>query len=301
MKYFIIENNQQAGPFSIYELKDKGITSDTLVWSEGMANWTPAWQVEELKNFLFNTQATSTPPPFNPQEHADSTANGRQSYTNQPYQRPLQPQNPKQKRYLGKIIVALLVIIAFLFVFTNPSKRDHQDAIQNSLTAFVNENTAETENDLFSVGMQMINRMMTKSAIDALSETLNYHNYVFFSKTTATWNDKEHTVSYGILGKVITLNKDDITKALKKKKTKILNLQDENGMTNPQDADQEDETDVLTDADSDIPADQISKKAKDKIVNSISDMVKKKVAEETDSATEKGLGKIIDEILNLFR
>ena len=301
MKYFIIENNQQAGPFSIYELRDKGITSDTLVWIEGMANWTPAWQVEELKNFLFNTQATSTPPPFNPQEHADSTANGCQSYTNQPYQRPLQLQNPKQKRYLGKIIVALLVIIAFLFVFTNPSKRDHQDAIQNSLTAFVNENTAETENDFFSVGMQMINRMMTKSVIDALSETLNYHNYVFFSKTTVTWNDKEHTVSYGILGKVITLNKDDITKALKKKKPKILNLQDENGMTNRQDADQEDETDVLTDTDSDIPADQFSKKAKNKIVNSISDMVKKKVAEETDSATEKGLGKIIDEILNLFR
>ena len=147
----------------------------------------------------------------------------------------------------------------------------------------------------------MINRMMTKSVIDALSETLNYHNYVFFSKTTVTWNDKEHTVSYGILGKVITLNKDDITQALKKKKTKILNLQDENGMMDRQDADREDETDILTDTDSDIPADQFSKKAKNKIVNSISDMVKKKVAEETDSATEKGLGKIIDEILNLFR
>ncbi|HEY9551047.1 MAG TPA: DUF4339 domain-containing protein, partial [Prevotella sp.] len=34
MRYFIIENNQQQGPFSIYELRDKNISSETLVWSE---------------------------------------------------------------------------------------------------------------------------------------------------------------------------------------------------------------------------------------------------------------------------
>ena len=64
MKYFIVENNKQAGPFSIYELKDKGIGSETLVWAEGMTDWMPAWKVEELRNFLFNTKDTSTPPPL---------------------------------------------------------------------------------------------------------------------------------------------------------------------------------------------------------------------------------------------
>jgi hypothetical protein len=53
MKYFIVENNKQSGPFSIYELKDKGITSETLVWAEGMTDWTPAWKVDELRAFLF--------------------------------------------------------------------------------------------------------------------------------------------------------------------------------------------------------------------------------------------------------
>ena len=64
MKYFIVENNKQSGPFSIYELKDKGITSETLVWAEGMTDWTPAWKVDELRAFLFNTKDASTPPPL---------------------------------------------------------------------------------------------------------------------------------------------------------------------------------------------------------------------------------------------
>ena len=50
MEYFIIENGKQAGPFSAKELIDnKHITSETLVWANGLADWTPAWKVEELK------------------------------------------------------------------------------------------------------------------------------------------------------------------------------------------------------------------------------------------------------------
>lgn len=301
MKYFIIEDNRQAGPFSIEELKAKGISSETLVWGEGMANWTPAWQVEELKNLLFNTQPAATPPPFNPQEHADPAAGGRQPNVNQPYQEPLQPQKSKEKRPLGKIIAALLVVIALLFAFTNPSKREHQDAIGDRLNAFVNAKTTDTGDDVFSVGMRLVSRMMTGSIINALSEALEYHNYIFFSKTTVAWNDKEHTVSYGILGKVITLNDDDIARALGRKKLKMLNQTNESEAVDGQKSDDENGTEAPESGESDEATEQIPKKAKDKIVNSIGDMVKKKVAEEADSTTEKGLGKIIDEILELFK
>lgn len=51
-KYFIIINGQQSGPFSLEELFDRHITSETLVWAEGMQNWTPAWEIEELKDIL---------------------------------------------------------------------------------------------------------------------------------------------------------------------------------------------------------------------------------------------------------
>lgn len=50
MEYFIIDNNgQQAGPFSQDQLVQKAISPETLVWKQGMADWTPAWKVEELK------------------------------------------------------------------------------------------------------------------------------------------------------------------------------------------------------------------------------------------------------------
>ena len=53
MEFFIIDHNgQQAGPFSFDQLVQKGISPETLVWKQGMADWTPAWKVEELKAVL---------------------------------------------------------------------------------------------------------------------------------------------------------------------------------------------------------------------------------------------------------
>lgn len=53
MEFFIIDRNgQQAGPFSFDQLVQKGISPETLVWKQGMADWAPAWKVEELKAVL---------------------------------------------------------------------------------------------------------------------------------------------------------------------------------------------------------------------------------------------------------
>lgn len=50
--YYIIENNQQAGPFTLEQLRVKGITKDTLVWKEGMSVWTPAGIVDDLQSLF---------------------------------------------------------------------------------------------------------------------------------------------------------------------------------------------------------------------------------------------------------
>ena len=52
MKYYIAENGQQAGPFEPSELMMHGLTVNSLVWCEGMANWTSASQVPELMALL---------------------------------------------------------------------------------------------------------------------------------------------------------------------------------------------------------------------------------------------------------
>ena len=57
-KYFIVENNQQSGPLSIDELRNKRVSPSTLVWFEGMTNWEQASAIDELSG-LFRT----TPPP----------------------------------------------------------------------------------------------------------------------------------------------------------------------------------------------------------------------------------------------
>ncbi len=67
IQYFYAVNGQQAGPVVFDLLKalfaNRTVNKDTLVWKQGMANWTPLKEVEELKVFL----GSNTPPPLPPQ------------------------------------------------------------------------------------------------------------------------------------------------------------------------------------------------------------------------------------------
>jgi hypothetical protein len=64
VQYFYAANDQQAGPVGFEQLSvlfaNRTINKDSLVWKQGMANWTAVKDVEELKAFL----GGSTPPPL---------------------------------------------------------------------------------------------------------------------------------------------------------------------------------------------------------------------------------------------
>ena len=66
LAFFVAINNQQAGPFDMNTLQQKAASGElkreSLVWSQGMANWTAAGEVGELQNLFANT-----PPPLPPQ------------------------------------------------------------------------------------------------------------------------------------------------------------------------------------------------------------------------------------------
>lgn len=67
-QFYIAENGQQAGPFTIDELKEKNIHPDTLVWTEGIDSWTKAEYIPLLKEIL-----RATPPPLpNPEKNITS-------------------------------------------------------------------------------------------------------------------------------------------------------------------------------------------------------------------------------------
>ena len=47
-KYFYSDSNEKHGPLSLDELKQENIAKDTLIWFEGLDDWTPASDLEEM-------------------------------------------------------------------------------------------------------------------------------------------------------------------------------------------------------------------------------------------------------------
>lgn len=58
MEYFVFTDRQE-GPFSLEQMQDKKLTSDTPVWHTGLTEWTTAGKVAELIQRI-----KATPPPF---------------------------------------------------------------------------------------------------------------------------------------------------------------------------------------------------------------------------------------------
>lgn len=58
-KYFYTQGTVKHGPFTLEELQGKGISATTLIWCDGLEQWTTASEVEELAELLSNT-----PPPL---------------------------------------------------------------------------------------------------------------------------------------------------------------------------------------------------------------------------------------------
>lgn len=67
VKYHVAINGQQWGPYDMAQMQQLAqqgqLTPQTLVWAEGMAQWTPAGQVPALAA-LFIPAGTATPPPM---------------------------------------------------------------------------------------------------------------------------------------------------------------------------------------------------------------------------------------------
>lgn len=80
--YFYIDNNgEQKGPISPMQFSMYNISPDTLVWCEGMNDWTRAGSVTELHDCFITQHQAQTPPP----------------YTNNNYNQPQPQQQPQQQ------------------------------------------------------------------------------------------------------------------------------------------------------------------------------------------------------------
>ena len=59
-EYFYLEGKEQRGPFVLEEIKAKGLTNETLVWFDGIENWTPLINIPEL-NIVLKKSPPKTP------------------------------------------------------------------------------------------------------------------------------------------------------------------------------------------------------------------------------------------------
>lgn len=62
-EYYIRYNGQSVGPMPKHELKNYGLRPDSMVWTQNMPSWAPAYTVPDLRDVL--GEARTTPPPFN--------------------------------------------------------------------------------------------------------------------------------------------------------------------------------------------------------------------------------------------
>ena len=306
MEFFIIDHNgQQAGPFSFDQLVQKGISPETLVWKQGMADWTPAWKVEGLRAVLEAIEANQSNQNAQKQEGVQQDfqqgANQQQDYQKaqqEAYQQGFQQgaamnsnfqQQPKKKtsHFAMKMVIGLIIFILAIFAITNPSADAHKEKVRTEASKAVEKAVGSTDNNFFSQALRSVAKMMAGSMMDeAMNQLFEYHNYIVCSTGSVEFNGKQHTVSFGILGNVYTMNADDMVKAL------------EEANVNEDQADS-DEGSFSTKMQKKLEekANQAFDKAADKVNKKVEEKINQKLEETTDSSS---IEKIIDKILELF-
>lgn len=312
MEFFIIDRNgQQAGPFSFDQLVQKGISPETLVWKQGMADWTPAWKVEELKAVLEAVEANQSNQKAQQQDYQKAQQEAYQqgfqqgAAMNSNFQ-----QQPKKKtsHFAMKLVIGLIIFILAIFAVTNPGADAHKEKVRTEASKAVEKAVGSTDNNFFSQALRSVAKMMAGSMMDeAMNQLFEYHNYIVCSTGSVEFNGKQHTVSFGILGNVYTMNADDMVKALESADNLHIEELESNVSSDTPNMDSSDSEDQ---ADSDEggfstrmqkkleeKANQAFDKAADKVSKKVEEKINQKLEETTDSSS---IEKIIDKILELF-
>jgi len=351
MEFFIIDRNgQQAGPFSFDQLVQKGISPETLVWKQGMPDWTPAWKVEDLRAVLEAVEANQSNQNAQKQEGVlqdfqQQGANQQQSFQQganqqqaqqkayqQDYQKAQQEayqqgfqqgaamnsnfqQQPKKKtsHFAMKMVIGLIIFILAIFAVTNPSADAHKEKVRTEASKAVEKAVGSTDNNFFSQALRSVAKMMAGSMMDeAMNQLFEYHNYIVCSTGSVEFNGKPHTVSFGILGNVYTMNADDMVKALESADNLHIEESESNVSSDTPNMDGSDsEANVNEDqTESDEgsfstrmqkkleeKANQAFDKAADKVSKKVEEKINQKLEETTDSSS---IEKVIDKILELF-
>lgn len=159
--YYIWRNGLQEGPFEAQAIISMNLSSDTLVWCEGMSGWTPISQVHELWPYHV------VPPPFTHQVPPQFPNQGPPLY-GQEYQQQnvYQQQNDYQQQYsqyeedkkgLFKDFfkgIPFLIIVGLVFLYKCSGDSDTADDADVQITEQTQESEAGSQKSTYEQGKE---------------------------------------------------------------------------------------------------------------------------------------------------
>jgi hypothetical protein len=112
-EYYYSDGKNQFGPLTIEDLKKKNILRDTLVWYDGLENWTKASDLEDFATFF-----KSNPPPL--------------STTTLPPSLPVKKKSKKMKWFVLAGIFLLLIATALIILINGDFLKNQRSTNSNS-------------------------------------------------------------------------------------------------------------------------------------------------------------------------
>ena len=126
MHYYIAYENKQVGPFTKEELKEKRLTKNTLVWHEGLNDWTEAKNVSEIADLV-----SATPPPL-PNKELSNSSIPKPTPITYPYDHntPIEKYDRRYSKETDATALGLvLIIIPFIFIITGGIEFENQESL----------------------------------------------------------------------------------------------------------------------------------------------------------------------------
>lgn len=151
MLYFYIENNEQKGPFNLEEMQKLSIKKDTLIWYEGLDDWTEAQNIKGFESFIFNT----VPPKIPVTSKEPPKFQDPSSKVSQESKPEVKKSNNLKNVILLSSIATVLFIGIYLFVNSNTSNgkndesvfTDEEKAYLNNNSVYKNESNYSNSNN----------------------------------------------------------------------------------------------------------------------------------------------------------
>ena len=215
--------------------------------------------------------------------------NSNQGFNQNPNSDSKQPKK-KSNHFTMKMIIGLIIFIFAIFAVTNPSAEEHKEKVRTEASKAIEKAVNTTDNNFFTQALRSAAKMMADNVMgEAMNQLFEYHNYIVCSKGSVEFNGKQHTISFGILGKVYTMNADDMVKALENTD----NLQiEESSSTSDDNTIGDNSSSASSSSDSNADLDENGNPVDESGDGSISSRVQKKLEDKANEAMDKAADKV---------